>query len=68
MEHLMVSQEDSYSTLRELTDTELDNVSGGLSFEAAGYKFEHTGIAGGGSMTTITKGGSYVYYDVCWPK
>ncbi|WP_337269182.1 hypothetical protein [Oryzifoliimicrobium ureilyticus] len=57
------------SAVRELDLHEMEQVSGGaIEFTVLGYTFFHGGIAGGGSMTTITHNGGYVYYETCWPK
>ncbi|WP_421359036.1 MULTISPECIES: hypothetical protein [Agrobacterium] len=66
MEQSMVSEQDAHSNLRELTDQELDSVSGGdFEFSAFGYTVGQSGIAGGGSWSYIYKGQSLVYSELC---
>jgi bacteriocin-like protein len=66
MEHSMVSQEDAHSNLRELTDQELDSVSGGdFELSAFGYAVGKADIAGGGSWYYVYKGQSLVYSELC---
>ncbi|MBZ5763066.1 bacteriocin [Rhizobium sp. VS19-DR104.2] len=64
MEHSMVSREDAHSNLRELTDQELDNVSGGWELSGFGYSIGKTDVAGG-SWSYIYKGQSLVYSELC---
>jgi bacteriocin-like protein len=66
MEHSTVSQQDACSGFRELTDQELDSVSGGdFEFSAFGYTIGQADIAGGGSWSYIYKGQSLVYSELC---
>lgn len=65
---LSTKTNENESVLRELSNDELDSVGGAWSLSGFGYTIGQDQIAGGGSYSYITKGGTTIYSELCWPQ